>query len=158
MNRLINYGYLTEILAKIMVVTCFALSFMVCSDISSDPIVPDIINVQPIPNTLVSSVETICGIASWYSKESPGINEHTANGEEFDHYKIACASWDFPFGSLLEVTNIENGKKVIVRVNDRGPAKRLYKAGRVIDLTKAAFRAIANIDKGLIRVKIRIVK
>jgi len=98
------------------------------------------------------------GIASWYSEFSPGIRPTTANMEIFNHDEMTCAIWDFPFDSWLEVTNLRNGKKVLVRVNDRGPAKRLCREGRVIDLTMAAFDKIADLDEGLIDVKVRVVR
>lgn len=94
------------------------------------------------------------GIASWYSETDPFINKHTANGEVFDDSKMTCASWDYAFGTLLEVTNVRNGKSVVCRVNDRGPAKRL---NRMVDLSKAAFIKIENPRKGLTRVKMRVV-
>lgn len=78
--------------------------------------------------------------------------------EIFDHDQKTCAMWDVPFNTLIEVTNVSNGRKVIVRVNDRGPAKRLVKEGRVIDLTMAAFREIASLDKGLIKVRLRLIE
>ncbi len=92
------------------------------------------------------------GTASWYSEKDPGINRHTANGEVFDDTKMTCASWHFPFGTLLEVKNTSNGKSVVCRVNDRGPARRL---NRVIDLTKAAFRKIADPRRGLVKVTVQ---
>ena len=91
------------------------------------------------------------GIASWYSESDPGINLHTANGEIFDDTQRTCASWNFPFGTLLRVTSLKNGKSVVCRVNDRGPAKRL---GRLIDLTSSAFRQVAPLKAGLIQVKV----
>ncbi len=91
------------------------------------------------------------GIASWYSEIDPGINLHTANGEIFDDSRLTCASWDFPFGTRLKVTNQANGKSVVCRVNDRGPHKRLE---RLIDLTKNAFNRIASTRQGLIRVSV----
>jgi rare lipoprotein A len=91
------------------------------------------------------------GIASWYSQSDPFINLRTANGEIFDDTKMTCASWHYPFGTRLKITNPDNGKSVICIVNDRGPAKRL---NRLIDLSKGAFRKIANTKKGLIRVRV----
>ncbi len=96
------------------------------------------------------------GTASWYSEIDPGVLLTTANMEIFDDTKLACAIWGVPFGTLIKVTNIANGKSVIVRVNDRGPAKRLVRSGRVIDLTKGAFRELADTDEGLIRVQLDI--
>ncbi len=95
------------------------------------------------------------GEASWYSETDPYINLHTANGEIFDDTKMTCASWDYSFGTELEVTNLKNGKSVVCVVNDRGPAKRL---NRVIDLTKAAFREISETRRGLIQVFVKPVK
>lgn len=91
------------------------------------------------------------GIASWYSETDAGINRHTANGEVFDDAKLTCASWYHDFGTLLKVTNLKNGKSVVCRVNDRGPHKRL---GRIIDLTITAYRRIADVHSGLVRVSV----
>ena len=93
------------------------------------------------------------GIVSWYSEQDAGINTHTANGEIFDDSQATCASWDFPFGTRLKVRNLANGKTVICRVNDRGPAKRL---SRIVDLTKIAFNQIADLKAGLIQASISI--
>jgi len=107
---------------------------------------------------LVSSINvSYTGEASWYAEFSPGILKTTANMEIFDHDKMTCAMWDVPFNTMLKVTNLQNNKKIIVRVNDRGPAKRLYSKGRIIDLTKAAFAQIADLDKGLTKVRVEIV-
>lgn len=91
------------------------------------------------------------GIASWYSKADDFINKHTANGEVFNDRAMTCASWYHPFGTKLKVTNLQNGKSVVCRVNDRGPNKRLR---REIDLTIGAFKKIASAQRGLIRVSI----
>jgi len=90
------------------------------------------------------------GIASWYGGKEK-LNRYTASGEIFDPEGYTCASWYYPFETYLKVTNLRNGKSVIVRVNDRGPAKRL---GRIIDLTKRAFSEIEDLRRGLIRVKV----
>lgn len=107
-----------------------------------------------------SDASFICltGIASWYSEFSPGIKPTTANMETFDHSKMTCAIWGLPFDTMIEVTNLDNGRQVLVRVNDRGPAKWLCREGRVIDLTMAAFRKIEELDTGLARVRVRVVK
>ncbi len=96
------------------------------------------------------------GLASWYAEFSPGIRKTTANMELFDDSELTCAMWDVPFGTIIKVTNLENNKTVIVRVNDRGPAKRLVRNGRIIDLTQAAFAKIADLGEGLIQVKVEI--
>ena len=95
----------------------------------------------------------IQGKASWYSQNDPGILLTTANMEQFDDSQLTCAMWDQPFNTILKVTNLENGKFVIVRVNDRGPARRL---NRPIDLTKTAFSQICDLEKGLADVSVEI--
>lgn len=94
---------------------------------------------------------TYFGTASWYSRSDRGIKKRTASGAIFDHNKRTCASWGFPLGTRLRVTNLMNGRSVICVVNDRGPAKKLK---RVVDLTKKAFREIADTKHGLIQVSV----
>jgi rare lipoprotein A len=86
------------------------------------------------------------GIASWYGRES---GNHTANGERFKPYGFTAASWHLPFNSRVKVTNLANGKSVIVRINDRGPAHRLH---RLIDLSQAAAQHIGIEGLGLVLV------
>ncbi len=101
------------------------------------------------PNMDVSRAHV--GIASWYSESDKFINTHTANGERFDDDAATCATWNYPFHEKLLVVNLLNGKSVVCRVNDRGPAKRLH---REIDLTKATFRKISHSKRGLIPVTV----
>jgi rare lipoprotein A len=96
------------------------------------------------------------GVASWYSKDDPGINMRTASNEIFDDQDMTCAIWGLPFGQLLRVTNLDNGKSVIVRVNDRGPHQRHVQQGRVVDLTKGAFAKIGPLNQGLIPVQLEL--
>ena len=97
-----------------------------------------------------------CETASWYSEDDAGILKTTANMEVFDDDKLTCASWDYPFNTCLRVVNVRNGRETIVRVNDRGPAKRLYRKGRVIDLTKRAFSQIDDLEQGIIEIEIEV--
>ena len=90
------------------------------------------------------------GIASYYGNGEK-LNRCTANGEVFDPTAMTCATYAWPFNTVLKVTNTDNGKSVIVRVNDRGPNKRL---GRIIDLSREAFKKIAPLSKGVVYVKI----
>lgn len=96
----------------------------------------------------------LTGSASWYSERSPGIRRRTANNEIFDDAAMTCAMWGTPFNQRLRVTNLSNGKSIIVRVNDRGPHRRYVKRGRIIDLTKSAFRKIGGLKKGVIKVEV----
>jgi rare lipoprotein A len=81
--------------------------------------------------------------ASFYSD-----GQHTANGEVFDPYAFTAANKTLPFNTRVIVTNKANGKSVVVRINDRGP----FVAGRCLDLSLAAFAAIANLSTGVISV------
>ncbi len=81
--------------------------------------------------------------ASWYGDPQP-----TASGEAFDPNAMTAAHRTLPFGTVLKVTNQANGKSVLVRINDRGP----YVSGRCLDLSRAAFAAIGNLDSGVITV------
>ena len=91
------------------------------------------------------------GTASWYSESDPFINPRTANGELFNDKRMTCASWNFPFNTRLKITNLANGRSVICRVNDRGPARRL---GRIVDLTRSAFAKISSLNNGLLTVSV----
>jgi rare lipoprotein A len=93
------------------------------------------------------------GSASWYGEEHRG--KLMANGEKFDPDKLTAASWFYPLGTRVRVTvnspNFEP-RSVLVTITDRGPAKRLVKQGRVIDLGRAAFQKLARPDLGLVKV------
>jgi rare lipoprotein A len=91
------------------------------------------------------------GIASWYGKKYHG--RRTANGERYDMHAMTAAHKRLPFGTLILVKNLENGKKARVRINDRGP----FKKGRIIDLSYAAARELGMVRKGLAKVKIKVV-
>jgi len=91
-------------------------------------------------------------MASYYAR----ILHHrkTASGERFDNYAMTAAHKTLPFGTEVKVTNLNNGKSVSVRINDRGP----FVKGRIIDLSRAAFSQIADLDRGLVKVEIKVVK
>lgn len=93
------------------------------------------------------------GKASFYTVKSSGLI--TANGERYNEDALTCASMSHKFNTLLRVTNIENGKSVVVRVNDTGNFK---KYGRILDLSKGAFSRIANLKEGVIKIKIQVIK
>lgn len=92
------------------------------------------------------------GIASWYGKKFHG--HLTSNGEIYDMYSMSAAHKTLPLPSYVEVTNKDNGKKAIVRVNDRGP----FHPGRVIDLSYAAAMKLDVIKTGTANVSIRVIK
>jgi rare lipoprotein A len=90
------------------------------------------------------------GYASWYGAD---FNGHlTANGEVYDMYAYTAAHKTLPLGTVVKVTNEENGMTTEVRINDRGP----YVAGRVIDLSRTAGRAIGMREAGTAKVKLEV--
>ncbi len=91
------------------------------------------------------------GLASWYGREFHG--RKTASGESFDMYDMTAAHRTYPFGTVLLVKNVENGKSVKVKINDRGP----YVERRVIDLSYAAARNIGILAKGEAMVSIKVI-
>ena len=91
------------------------------------------------------------GIASWYGG-GESLNSRVAMGHRFDPESLEAAMWDVPFGSVVKVTNLETGRSVLVRITDRGPARRL--GNRVIDLTRGSFARLAPLQQGLIPVAV----
>lgn len=88
------------------------------------------------------------GKASYYSRKSTGVR--TSSGERLHHDSLTCAHRTFPFGTLLKVKNLSNGKEVIVKVTDRGPFKR----GRVIDLSWVAAKELGMLAQGIAMVEV----
>ena len=90
------------------------------------------------------------GRASWYG---PGFHgRRTANGEVFNQNALTAAHPSLSFGTKVKVTNLNNGRSVVVRINDRGP----YAGGRVIDLSAAAARSLNMIRSGVARVRVTV--
>ena len=102
----------------------------------------------PAPPPITNGVQV--GVASWYG---PGFHgNRTANGEIYDQYELTAAHPSLPLGTCVMVTNLENGRAVQVRVNDRGP----FVDGRAIDLSYAAARTIGMVGPGTVRVRIEV--
>ncbi len=92
------------------------------------------------------------GKASYYSKKTTGAR--TASGERMHHDSLTCAHRFYPFGTNLKVTNLNNGKSVIVKVIDRGPFGR----GRIIDLSWGAAKEIGMLSQGVAPVKVELLE
>ena len=122
--------------------------------------------VDIIPNDTISTTEKInldfqqgveiantpiySGQASWYG---PGFHgRRTANGEVFNSNELTAAHRSLPFGTKVRVTNMNNGRSVVVRINDRGP----FSGGRIIDLSAGAARSINMINSGVAPVRIEV--
>ena len=88
------------------------------------------------------------GKASFYSRQATGAR--TSSGERLHHNDFTCAHRTHPFGTLLKVKNLSNGKEVVVRVNDRGPFGR----GRIVDLSWGAAKALGMLSQGVVAVEV----
>jgi rare lipoprotein A len=90
------------------------------------------------------------GTASWYGPKLHG--GRTASGERFDQNELTAAHRSLPLGTRARVTNLENGRSVVVRINDRGPSAR----GRMLDVSYAAARALGMLRRGTTRVRLEV--
>jgi len=91
------------------------------------------------------------GNASWYGNSFHG--RPTASGESYDMHEFTGAHRDLPFGTVIKVKNLRNGKEVVVRVNDRGP----YIKSRIVDLSRAAASMLGIVSRGTARVSIEVI-
>ena len=92
------------------------------------------------------------GLASWYGPGNQG--RETASGQRFDEHQLTAAHRTLPFGSRVRVTNLRNGRSVVVKINDRGP----WVYTRVIDLSEAAAERLGFRRHGLAPVRIRVLR
>jgi rare lipoprotein A len=123
---------------------------------------PNISEATPTPNRSIRGKPEVrkqagktkpyqIGTASWYGHNFQG--KPTASGEPYEMYDMTAAHLTLPMGSYVRVTNLRNGREVIVRVNDRGPIV----PGRIIDLSYGAAQALQFRQKGLQRVRLDLV-
>jgi rare lipoprotein A len=92
------------------------------------------------------------GLASWYSDALHG--RPTASGEPYDRDALTAAHRSLPFGTVVRVTRTDDGRDVVVKVNDRGP----FAEGRIIDLSRRAAEELGMIEEGVVRVEIVVVE
>lgn len=90
------------------------------------------------------------GLASWYGREEQG--QLTASGERFNMYELTAAHRTLPMNTRVRVTNLKNGRQVVVRINDRGP----YSRKRIIDVSRAAAIRLGMIDAGVVPARIEV--
>ena len=109
------------------------------------------VQVRPEVRKQVKTKPYQVGTASWYGETFQG--KPTASGEPYEMYDMTAAHLTLPMGSYVKVTNLRNGKAVIVRVNDRGPVV----PGRIIDLSYGAAQALQFRHQGLQRVRLDLV-
>ncbi len=105
---------------------------------------------QPTKTTHTQTVSSNAevGQASWYGRQFHG--KRTASGDKYSMYEMTAAHPTLPFDTNVKVTNLENGKSVYLRINDRGP----FTKGRIIDVSRAAARKLDFERKGIAQVKV----
>ena len=123
-------------------------AFVLAANVGAAP-VPNHPRSLAKPKTTTSNTEPKpyqIGSASWYGKKFHG--KETASGDDFNMFELTAAHRQLPLGTYVKVTNLHNGKWIIVRINDRGP----YIRGRILDLSVGAARALGV--RGLARVRV----
>ena len=109
---------------------------------------------KPAPQASLPPIQV--GLASYYG---PGFHgEPTASGEIFNQYDMVAAHRSLPLGSVVRVTNLENRRRVVLRVIDRGPYGRNYRKGTIIGVSKGAARRLGFIRDGLVPVRVEVLK
>ena len=104
------------------------------------------------PGTLAASTAPLRGYASYYAQYHEGLR--TASGERFHTDSLTAAHRSLPFGTRVRVTNLANGRHVIVRINDRGP----YVRGRMLDVSYAAARKLGMLQRGVGRIRMEVLR
>ena len=107
-----------------------------------DPATPAVLDAHP-------KASSSYGVASFYTED-----EWTASGERFNTHAMTAAHPTLPFGTRLRVTNVNNGRSVVVRINDRGP----YVHGRAVDLSGSAAESLGMVERGVAKVKLDVVQ
>jgi len=133
---------------KISLLVILFVSFYMqsCSHI---PFIRSIPSVHPLKSVNVGYTEE--GLASWYGPRFQG--QLTASGEIFDMYKLTAASRTLPLNVYVKVTNLNNNRSTVVKINDRGP----FVQGRIIDLSYEAAKRIGMLQAGVVPVRITVV-
>lgn len=113
---------------------------------------PTSTTLQPTPNaaTAADQPERLEGLASWIADDFHGLR--TASGELYDKEALTGAHRTLPMNTRVEVTNLENGRSIVVRINDRGP----FKQERIIDVSRRAAEQLGMIGPGVIKVRLRV--
>jgi rare lipoprotein A len=110
----------------------------------------------PGPTTSPRILETREGLASYYGEAFHG--RITASGRPFDMNAMVAAHPRYPFGTLLRVTNLTNGRSAQVRILDRGPARRPQAEGVIIDLSRRAAEVLGFIRQGRARIRLEVLE
>ena len=156
-NRLIPHARVTVTLGLLLVGCASSPRFVTRSTppmprSEGTPETPKAEETRPTRNPSGKILLTLEGVASYYADDYHG--KQTSNGEVFNMNDLTAAHRTFPFGTKVRITNLENKKGVVVRVNDRGP----FKDGRIIDVSLAAAKELDLIRLGTAKVKLEVLE
>lgn len=141
------------LLSSVFVVSAVGALALSCSRGPIETNVPDPpAEAEPALDAEAKPISTQKGKAVWYGGKWHG--RKTANGEIFDENSMTCAHKKLPFNTIVRVTNLENGKQVTLRVNNRGP----YGKGRIVDVSKAAAEKLGMIKRGVVPATVDVMK
>jgi rare lipoprotein A len=138
-----------RVLSSLMA-ACFLAASMGAATVPNHP-TPQARSKSQVKQAQIAPKAYQVGVASWYGKAFHGRT--TASGEDYDMFEMTAAHRKLPLGTYVKVTNLRNGKWIVVRVNDRGP----YVGDRILDLSYAAARML-EINRGLAKVRLDIVQ
>jgi rare lipoprotein A len=110
----------------------------------------------PAPTVAVAARPMQNGYATYLARSFHG--KTSASGEPFDERKLVAAHRTLPFGSIVRVTNVGNGRSVTVRIIDRGPYGKNYREGTIIDVSHAAARRLRMLRDGQVRARVEVLK
>lgn len=133
---------------KSLIMGC-ALAGLMALSAKSEARLSDSVGLSPL--AAVAREECQIGIASWYGQEQQGNT--TANGETYDLNGFTAAHPTLPFGTTIRITNLKNSKKILLRVNDRGPNAK----HRLIDVSWAAAKRLGFVRSGTTPVRVEVV-
>ena len=122
---------------------------------STEPITPRKTNSKPASLKTMSKNNyrrVLTGVSSFYAEDFHG--KLTANGEVYDMYGLTAAHKTLPLNTIARVTNLDNNKSLILRINDRGP----YVKGRILDCSYGAAKKLGFINNGTTKVKIEVIE
>ena len=147
---------LNIIITRLVIYTVLGLFYLSCSASprykSGKKSVPSTTIKKNKKSSFNKSKKVYKGISSYYGPKFHG--KLTANGEIFDMYGVTAAHKEFPFNTVVRVTNEKNGKSLLIRINDRGP----YIAGRILDCSFGAAKKLGFVGEGTAKVKIEVLE
>ena len=138
-----------------MIVKLFLVLFLFTTSCTVSPrygVSNQVNNEKNIKNNRIKSNGVLRGVSSWYGPNFHG--KLTANGEVYDMYGITAAHKTLTLNTVVRVTNLDNGKSIILRINDRGP----YVDGRILDCSFGAAKKLGFYEQGTANVEIKIIE